>query len=265
MRVPTWCPFRLQFYFNGHNALAAKLTQAGINYTMLDNAFVAIDDFDKAQALADEFSVHGLQETLDHWANKLCPGASCFVVPYQWSISQAEYATDIVFRRQSELAPLYDQLVRSSVHAIKAEHVATFLGRKLTKNYQDEIGNDFSPRINGTRIKHSMGPASLKMYDKYGIILRLETTINNVSFLKHHRMVNHRDGTRSFKLAPLRKTIFNLPVVLRDRLLACNHRYLHFLSELDDSTVARKDLTRTSRNHRGDWTLQQLRDPHHNT
>jgi len=25
VRVPTWCPFRLQFYFNGHNLLATKL------------------------------------------------------------------------------------------------------------------------------------------------------------------------------------------------------------------------------------------------
>ena len=25
LRVPTWCPFRLQFYFNGHNRLASRL------------------------------------------------------------------------------------------------------------------------------------------------------------------------------------------------------------------------------------------------
>ncbi len=25
LRVPTWCPFRLQFYFNGHNWLASQL------------------------------------------------------------------------------------------------------------------------------------------------------------------------------------------------------------------------------------------------
>src|SRR3954463_7265951 len=38
MRVPTWCPFGLQVYFNGHNLLAAKLRKAGIEYRMLDNA-----------------------------------------------------------------------------------------------------------------------------------------------------------------------------------------------------------------------------------
>ena len=25
LRVPTWAPFRLQFYMNGHNLLASKL------------------------------------------------------------------------------------------------------------------------------------------------------------------------------------------------------------------------------------------------
>jgi len=42
LRVPTWCPFRLQFYFNGHNRLGTALDKAGISYQLLDNAFVAI-------------------------------------------------------------------------------------------------------------------------------------------------------------------------------------------------------------------------------
>ena len=41
MRVPTWCPFRLQFYCNGHNCLARQLERRGIGYRLLDNAFVA--------------------------------------------------------------------------------------------------------------------------------------------------------------------------------------------------------------------------------
>jgi hypothetical protein len=34
LRVPTWAPFRLQFYCNGHSWLAAKLSAEGIGYTM---------------------------------------------------------------------------------------------------------------------------------------------------------------------------------------------------------------------------------------
>ncbi len=36
LRVPTWAPFRLQFYCNGHSWLARKLTAQGIGYTMAD-------------------------------------------------------------------------------------------------------------------------------------------------------------------------------------------------------------------------------------
>jgi hypothetical protein len=40
LRVPTWAPFRLQFYCNGHNWLARRLTAEGIEFTTADNAFV---------------------------------------------------------------------------------------------------------------------------------------------------------------------------------------------------------------------------------
>jgi len=47
-----------------------------------------------------------------------------------------------------------------------------------------------------------MGPTSIKMYDKFGRVLRIETTTNDVSFFKHHRNVEQRDGSTVFKLAP---------------------------------------------------------------
>lgn len=40
LRVPTWAPFRLQFYCNGHGWLARRLTAAGIGFTPADNALL---------------------------------------------------------------------------------------------------------------------------------------------------------------------------------------------------------------------------------
>ena len=40
LRVPTWAPFRLQFYCNGHSWLARRLTAEGIAFTAADNAFI---------------------------------------------------------------------------------------------------------------------------------------------------------------------------------------------------------------------------------
>jgi hypothetical protein len=249
LRVPTWAPFRLQFCMNGHNWLASRLKRLKIGYKLVDNAFVAIDDFVRAQQIADRLKPQTLHRKLDRYARHFCPAAAEFTAGYHWSIAQIEYATDIVFKSRDGLAPLYDHLIRTAVHAVRAENVATFLGKKLDPRYQGEVGNDFNTRIQGTRIRHRMGPVALKMYDKFGRVLRVETVANDVSFFKHHRTVEHRDGTREMKLAPVRKTLYSLSV-LPGILGACNRRYLEFLSSLDDDSAGRRHLDRLSRSVR---------------
>jgi hypothetical protein len=73
------------------------------------------------------------------------------------------------------------------VLSVKAEQIASFLGRQISPQLAQEIGSQFSTRIEGTCIKHRFAGSSIKMYDKYGCVLRIETTINDVSFFKHHR------------------------------------------------------------------------------
>ena len=236
LRAPTWAPFRLQFYCNGHYQLAGQLQQAAIPFHQLDNTFSSIADFSRAQALSDAFSIDRLHHALDNLAARYCPVAAQFGATYHWSLMQVEYATDIVFHRQADLGPLYETLVRTAIHSVKPDDVATFLGRKLTGNYADELGNDFHTRVEGTRIKHHMGPVAIKLYDKQGLVLRIETTVNDVSFFRHHRMVEHRDGTAETKLAPMQRTIYSL-APLRELLLAANCRYLAFLSDLADPSA----------------------------
>lgn len=136
--------------------------------------------------------------------------------------------------------------MRTAIHTVKPENVATFLGRKLDERYTGDIGSDFHTRIEGTRIKHHLGPNSIKMYDKMGRVLRIETTSNDVSSFKHHRRVEHRDGTWEMKNAQMRKTIYSLPD-LQELLQAANRRYLEFLSALEDPTSGIKALEKISR------------------
>lgn len=242
LRVPSWCPFRLQFYYNGHNWLARQLDKHGIDYQMLDNAFLQIDDWDKAQQLVDHFQVKKLHRCLDRYAARFCPAAKTFHETYHWSIMQAEYATDIVFHRAEDLSPLYQEISHTAIHAVKVEQIATFLGKKLHGNYQAEMGTHFQTRLEGTCIKHQMaGKAALKMYDKFGRVLRIETTVNDVSFFRHFRKVEHRDGTSSMKQAPVQKTIYSLPV-LASLSHAANSRYLEFLAALDNPSQGLKKM-----------------------
>jgi len=246
LRVPTWAPFRLQFYCNGHSWLARKLTAKGIGYTMADNAFVRIDDWARAQQLADGLSPDQLHGTLDRYARLCCPVSDAFGQSYHWSLMQVEYATDLVFRSTTTLSPLYEQLVRQSVLSVKAEQVASFLGRQITPLLAQEIGSQFSTRIEGTCIKHRFGKCSIKMYDKHGIVLRIETTANDVSFFKHHRKVEHREGPPTRAFAPVKKSIYSL-IDLREILLGCNRRYLAHLSALDDFSAGVRALGRLTR------------------
>ena len=246
LRVPTWAPFRLQFYCNGHGWLARKLTAKGIGYTMADNAFVRIDDWARAQELADSLSPDQLHRALDRYAARCCPVSDAFGQSYHWSLMQVEYATDLAFRSTTTLSPLYEQLIRETVLSVKAEQIATFLGRQITPLLAQEIGSQFSTRIEGTCVKHRFGKCSIKMYDKCGIVLRIETTTNDVSFFKHHRKVEHRSRPPTRGIAPVKKTIYSL-IDLREILLGCNRRYLAHLSALDDVSAGVRALGRLTK------------------
>jgi hypothetical protein len=244
-RIPLWAPFRLQFYCNGHSMLATRLRQKRIPYDLRDNAFVQVADWQAAQELADSLSVVYIHRRLREFVRRFCPIARHFRSEYHWSFMQVEYALDIVFDRQSALAPIYDNLVRTAVHAVKAGDVATFLGRKLTDRTPDEVGNNFETRIEGTRIRHHMGWAAIKMYDKFGLILRIETVCNDVSFFHHYRQVERTDGTSEMKFAPMKKSIYSFSP-LREAMAAANRRYLEFLSAIDDPSSGIKNLDRIS-------------------
>src|SRR3954469_14533903 len=246
LRVPTWCPFRLQFYCNGHNWLARQLATEGIGYSMADNAFVRIDDWPRAQALADSLSPDLLHRTLDRYASRCCPVSDVFGPTYHWSLMQVEYATDLVFRSATTLKPLYDQLIRETVLSVKAGQIASFLARPIAPRLAQEIGSQFSTRIEGTCVKHRFGKCSIKMYDKASIVRRIEITANDVSFFKHHRKVEHRNGPPTRALAPVKKSTYSL-IDLRERLLGCNRRYLAHLCALDDFSAGIRALDRLTR------------------
>ena len=245
IRVPTWCPFKLQVYINGHNILANELTKSGIKFSMIDNAFDYIEDFEKAQKLCNDLNVKQIHKHIDGLAEKYCPVISSFNQVSHWSIMQAEYATDIVFKKQEYLQNIYSELTATAIHTVKPDNIATFLGHKIDPRYQGEIGNNYNIRIEGSRIKHTMGKSCIKMYDKFSKILRIETTTNDVSFFKHYREVEHKNGTKSMQYAALKKNIYSL-VPLITLFTASNKRYLEFISAFDNKEAGRKRLDKIS-------------------
>jgi len=191
---------------------------------------------------------------LDEFARQYCPVVTDLKLTYYWSIQQSEYATDLVFKNRDALQAFYPLLLETLTHAVKPADIATFLGRKLSGNYQGEMGNRFNQRWIGTRIKHQMGPVAIKMYDKFHCILRIETLVNKVAFFKQYRQVQHRDGSITMHWAPMKKTLHSLPA-LREVLFAANQRYLKFISSIATPEVGVAQLhrlaeTKTEDQHR---------------
>ena len=228
----------MQFYSNGHAWVARALAREGIPFTQVDNALTACGDWARAQALADACPVRELHQALDTWLAQYCPVFRVLEpAGYHWSITQAEYATDVVFRTPEDLRALYGHLRRQAIQTVQASDIATFLQRHPPADPAGAaIGSNLRTTLEGTRVRHQWGrDLALKLYDKHGVMLRIETTTHDVTSFRHHREVVHRDGTSSLKLAPMRKTIYSLPV-LGHCLAACNRRYLTFLAALEDLT-----------------------------
>ena len=157
-------------------------------------------------------------------------------------------------RSRPTLQALFPPLLEALIQAVKPADIATFLGRKLQGNFQDELGTRFNRRWLGRRLKHHMGPATIKLHDKFNIVLRIETTINRVGFFSHYRQVQHRDGSTSTRYAPMKATISSLPP-LAETLHAVNRRYLKFISAIETPEVGVAKLqrlaeTQTQDNHR---------------
>ncbi|MBK7098334.1 MAG: hypothetical protein IPH58_08220 [Sphingobacteriales bacterium] len=121
-----------------------------------------------------------------------------------------EYATNIVFKKQQDLKPLYGHLIEKAIHSVNPENIITFFEKKMHWKYEGEIGNNYHVSLESSRIKHSMGKSSIKMYDKFAHIFRIETTLNDVTFFKHYREVIHCDGSSTQKEVSMKKNIYSL-------------------------------------------------------
>jgi hypothetical protein len=143
--VPTWAPFRLQFYCNSHSWLTRQPTAQGIGFTAADNAFVRIDDWQRAQDLADGFSPDTLHRVLDRYAAQCCPVLDVFGQSYHWSLMQVEYATDLVFRSAATLKPFYEHLTRESVLSVKVGRSPASSAARSPRNWRRSLARSSPP------------------------------------------------------------------------------------------------------------------------
>jgi hypothetical protein len=68
VKIQTWFPRQIQIYVNGHDWLEQELTANGISFTKHDNVFLRVDDWKRAQRLADRFTGLNWPRILERYA-----------------------------------------------------------------------------------------------------------------------------------------------------------------------------------------------------
>ena len=196
-RIQTWFPFSIQVCINGREWLARQMDAEGVGYVREDNCFVALSDFERAQALMNEQLRVNWAALLNRLVSELNPlheelfGGFCTGDGngYYWSCHQSEWATDVVFSHPAVLRRLYPLLLRHGMTALASPDVMRFLGRRIGREgrvpsaFAGEVVSDIKTRPEGVRIKHRMNHNSLKVYDKAytdeSAVLRAEMTMND--------------------------------------------------------------------------------------
>jgi hypothetical protein len=234
LRLQTWLPFNCHACVNGREWLGRQMDAAGIRYRRQDNCFTWVADVPAAQALLDRQVRYGWAEELGKVAALANPALRRIVgdydVGYYWSLDESEWATDVMFRSQAALRALYPALIRHGIETFASQDVMRFLGRPVERGipprFAGEVVSDARKRPEGVRIKHRVNRNSVKLYDKAGSVLRVETTLNNMRDLRSCRTV---DGKKVWKR--MRKGVADMP--RRARVSdASNRRYLQALAKV---------------------------------
>jgi hypothetical protein len=244
IRIPTWFPFTIQVYGNGHEWLARQLDRRGIGYRQQDNAFLAIDDLTTAQQLADQLPKKKWRRFLDALARRVNPLMKTLFkkVAYYWVADQVEFATDIMFKDRDRLHSLYQRLLTHATLTFSAEDVLGFLGQKLDPRFRGELTTDCKKRPQGFRVKHRYDGNWLKMYDKFGQVLRIEMVINRPRRFKVFRWGQSK-GQRLRGWFPLTKSVAFLGRYAEISRQA-TRRYVDALAVVEDPRASERVLDR---------------------
>jgi hypothetical protein len=249
-RIETWFPFNVQICLNGREWLSRQLHAAGrTDFKRHHNCFTWLGDPESAQRLADQQLAIDWPRTLSAIADRLNPLHEEIFKPwpqrYYWSAYQTEWATDIMFHDPRTLAAIYPTLTHHAITHFRSPDVMRFLARKAPGNFTGELVTSFKDRAEGVRVKHWSNGNSIKMYDKGGSVLRVETTIANPLDFKVLRPLHDRPKS---KLAwrPMRKGVADLHRRAEVSQRA-NETYLDALAAVEDRTPLSQIFDQVSR------------------
>jgi len=234
LRLCPYFPFPAQVCLNGHEWLARQLRAQGIAFRKDDNALLACDDPARLQELADAFGPGHIRAAVEPWLARWLPYFTererAQGYRHGLFVGQVEYCDNLVFHREAALDRLFGRLLDANRAVGTPARLAVVFGRSRFRPDARTARTEVKvTRLKTTMLRTGFGQTSLKQYVKERVLLRTETTCNQLQDLS------------------LPKEVQNLPR-LREVLGGSNDRYLEAQQDVLASYVDRGQL-------------QQLRQP----
>lgn len=220
VRIQSWFPYSVRVGLNGRRWLAQQLRQRNVPFQRRDNLITQVDDVELAQRLLDEQKYANWPELLRELVRPVHPlwdylHGDAVRAPLYWMAEQTEWATDCVFRSSADLARWYPHFLQHSLLNLSCKDVMRFLGKNVPDHgYGSCTGEakiDLRQRAEGTRVKFWYGTNSEKAYDKFGVALRFENTMNDPSGYKVFRVKEGEADDAPKSWQQLRKGVADMP------------------------------------------------------
>lgn len=271
-RLQTWVPLGVTVCINGRHRLERQLISEGIDYEKSGNCFTHISDLARAAELIDLQQQTQWSGLLNDLVLRNCPQINNIfgndMFEYYWSVEESEWATDLMFNSHEDLDIFFPKLARHGLTTADSLAVMRFLGRTQKGRRPNEVRSDYRHRHEGVCVKHRVNNNSVKVYNKSGSVLRVETTINNTREFKVYRNPND-DATRPPSWQRMRKGVSDFH--RRSEISqACNERYLDHLAAADVIDETLQELVsdsckRTRRKGKPHRALNLWNDEDYNT
>jgi hypothetical protein len=201
-------PFPAQVILNGHEYVAGAARAAGIGFVKEGNCFTGIADPRGLAQVADTLSqpaaLGRLGQVCDRWIYSAC---LCFGLDlaeqarsgfaYSYSIYQAEYSRNLLFRSGGQMEDLFDRVLDRTRSRLDIPALRTIFGLK-NRPHQNRAGGPPAQeavieksQYGLTWFKVAFGRLQLKAYTKGEHVLRFEATVHNTKELRCRRSLEN--------------------------------------------------------------------------
>lgn len=225
LKISSYLPFQCEFYFNGHNHIKLNLDKEHISYRMNGNAFTKMEDSSRLTELGRQATGSLVSERISYWLGKFFKfdkGRYSTVSKYlkhEWYNAQVEVCSNLVFKSAPYSRRLFNRLLDKYSSIGSPEYLCKIF--KLRKRKDSQTKSYKNGYASLAVVKHWIRGNAIKMYNKLGYFIRIETTIN------HPKSLGHRK---------LKKPVHYLQAYLWSGIES-NNGYQDICSEVDVSSV----------------------------